>query len=179
MKYQSFSLVPFVRNDLTSHLKIDGWIKRVSGSVFIHYQLAGKLSEILLPEQSDMPTRKNRLWNHTCFEFFVAVKDLPHYWEFNLAPSGDWNVFHFRDYRDGMKEELTFTSLPFKIQPQSEAFQLELACDLDRIINDSNLLEVAVSAVVEGRNGAVSYWALTHAGLKPDFHRRDSFTLDL
>ena len=179
MKYQYFSLIPLVKNALTSSLKIDGCIKRDSSSIFIHYQLAGKLSEILLPEQSDMPTRKSHLWDRTCFEFFIAVKDSPHYWEFNLTPSGDWNVFHFRDYRDGMKEELTFTSLPFKIQSKYEVFQLELACDLKRIIKKSDLIEIAVSAVVEGRNEEVSYWALSHCGLKADFHRRDSFTLEL
>jgi hypothetical protein len=38
-------------------------------------------------------------------------------------------------------------------------------------------LELAVTAVLEQRNGLISYWALQHGGPEADFHRRDGFVL--
>ena len=64
---------------------------------------------------ADMPARRDRLWEETCFEFFLAVKNSPRYWEFNLSPAGHWNVYRFADYRQGMQEEPAFASLPFSV----------------------------------------------------------------
>jgi len=36
-----------------------------------------------------------------------------------------------------------------------------------------------VAAVVKLRDGRVTYWALSHPGPRPDFHRRDSFLIKL
>jgi len=33
--------------------------------------------------------------------------------------------------------------------------------------------------VLERRNGALEYWALSHPGPEADFHRRDGFSLRL
>jgi hypothetical protein len=38
---------------------------------------------------------------------------------------------------------------------------------------------MGLSAVIEERDGMLSYWALRHAPGKPDFHRRDGFALEL
>lgn len=38
---------------------------------------------------------------------------------------------------------------------------------------------LGLSAVIEGVDGAISYWALVHPSDKPDFHHPDSFVLDL
>jgi hypothetical protein len=41
------------------------------------------------------------------------------------------------------------------------------------------MLSLALSAVVEERNGALSYWALRHSPGKPDFHHPEAFALEL
>ena len=38
---------------------------------------------------------------------------------------------------------------------------------------------VGLTAVVEGLDGAIAYWALAHPSDKPDFHHPDSFALEL
>ena len=38
---------------------------------------------------------------------------------------------------------------------------------------------IALSAVIETRDGAKSYWALKHPPGKPDFHHPDCFALKL
>lgn len=175
----NFSLEPFQENAFTQDFRISGHINRNSNLLSIRYELSGKRSDILLPEKSARPTRTNHLWEHTCFEFFVAVKDLPHYWEFNLSPSGNWNVYRFQAYRKGMAEESTYTSLPFQTQNQPESFRLHIECDLKTIIDESQPIEMAVSTVVKHKSGEMSYWALDHRGSRPDFHLRDAFILEL
>ncbi len=126
-----------------------------------------------------MPTRRSRLWEETCFEFFLGVMNSDQYWEFNLSPAGHWNVYRFTSYREGMKEELAFASLPFSIQNQPDALRLALELELGRIVPADQPVKVAISAVIRSIDGKMLYWALIHPGPKPDFHRRDSFIVEL
>lgn len=179
MKNKPFSLQPFQKNSFLSDLNITGSIARRSDILSICYKVQGRLSEICLPEITDTPARKNNLWENTCFEFFLAVRDLPPYWEFNLSPSGDWNVYYFQGYRAGMKEEMSFSSLPFVTRRDSELFLLDFECDLERIVDKHKPIEIAISAVIKYTNNNLSYRALTHCGSKADFHLRDSFMIKL
>jgi hypothetical protein len=83
----------------------------------LQYSLAGKSADIFLPSPSAHPGRKDELWQTTCFEFFLAAKDQPGYWEFNLAPSGNWNVYRMDAYRGiGFREETSIQRLPFEVR---------------------------------------------------------------
>lgn len=160
-------------------LKITGTITRHSNSLVICYTLRGPLEKLVIPSLADMPERKKELWEETCFEFFLNVRNSDQYWEFNLSPARHWNVYRFKDYRLGMQEELAFASLPFSIQKHSDALQLDLKLDLNRIVPVDQVLKVAISAIVKSVDGKVIYWALTHPGPQADFHRRDSFIVEL
>lgn len=179
MNGQSFSLKPFPSASLMPVKEITGEIERRSGTLAVSYELLGLLSEIAIPAQADIPVRKKALWEDTCFEFFLAVEDRTEYWEFNLSPSGHWNAYNFKSYRQGMQEEPAFTSLPFRIGMHPELLRLSLNIDLGKILPADHSLKAAVSAVIKFKTGEISYWALTHPGPKPDFHHRDSFILKL
>jgi len=174
---QNFSLEPFEKNMLPYAFSIKGNVTRCSALLHICCKLLGDLSEIQIPEKADIPARKNSLWQNTCMEFFIAVSDLPQYWEFNLSPSGDWNVYSFQNYREGMKEESAFASLPFRVHRQPECFQIDIVCDLKKITDKFGLTEIGISAVVKHKNSELRYWALKHCGSKPDFHLRENFIL--
>jgi hypothetical protein len=137
------------------------------------------MEEIAIPATADVPLRKGGLWEQTCLEFFLAVKEVQPYWEVNLSPSGHWNVYRFSAYRKGMKEEAAFTSLPFHVERRKDSFLLDVELHLDRIISPEAHLEVGISAVIRLRSNEITYWALGHPGQKPDFHRRDSFIAQL
>lgn len=177
MNAKSFCLQPFPSAGAASDLEITGSIARHSGTLAIRYSVHGFPAEAMVPAPAETPVRKHGLWQETCFEFFVAVKNAPHYWEFNLSPVGHWNVYRFAGYRQGMEEELAFTALPFDFWNQPGAFGLTLECSLDRIIPVEQPLEVAISTVIKSSDGEVTCWALIHPGPQPDFHRRDSFIL--
>lgn len=181
MNDQRFFLQPFptpVQKQATAvalgDLKITGNIVRHSNTLTLRYELLVPPGEVMIPVLADHPVRRNELWEETCFEFFLGVKNSERYWEFNLSPAGHWNVYRFDAYRRGMQAEMAFTSLPFRIQNQSDSLSLALELDLDQIVQ-AQALEVAISTVIKHTNGNVSYWALTHPGPQADFHQRGSF----
>jgi hypothetical protein len=177
MPGKSFFLVPFGK-EKRPPFKVKGKVKRESGLLSVSFSLSGDLSQIVLPTQSRVPGRKDRLWEETCFEFFLSLKGSVKYWEFNLSPSKDWNVYRFSSYRRDMQDEKNFKILPFKVKRNGSAFSLSLSVDLDQIIQRGEPIELAVSTVIKTKEGQ-SYWALAHPGPKPDFHLREAFIFSL
>ena len=177
MNQQNFYLQPFKL--IYFNLNIHGKISRINNTLTIQYVLQGELEKIYIPSIVKHPNRQNELWSVTCLEFFLGIKNNPHYWEFNLSPCGNWNIYRFDDYRQGMKEETAITSLPFKIYHQSDSLQLDLRIDLDQFIGPQTELDVAITSVVKDSKDEITYWALKHCGEKPDFHLRDSFLMEL
>jgi hypothetical protein len=157
--------------------EINGTIDRQDGMVSIEYRLSGDLNALEIPLLAALPTRKDRLWETTCFEFFLGIPGDRNYWEFNLSPAGDWNIFHLDDYRQGLREELAFTSLPVKIDRQPNLLSLVVELDLSKIVAVERSIEISISTVIKPRHGEISYWALTHCGAEADFHLRDSFMI--
>lgn len=130
-----------------------------------------------LPAPKVSPERLDGLWNHTCFEVFLTWGVHPYYWEINFSPSGDWNLYRFDSYREGAKTEAhTQVISTDLITKNSRAFRLNLKAILP---NESESLALGITSVLELPDSSKSYWALTHAGPKPDFHIRESFILEV
>ena len=178
MKQSDFNLKPFVLNT-APELEITGNISRKHNQLQIKYLLVGNLAAIVIPPLSKVPTRQYDLWEHTCLEFFLGLKGFSKYWEFNLSPVGDWNIFRFANYRQGITEDLAFNSLPFNVWQQTDSCQLNLEVDLNQIIDPEENLEIGITAVIENQEHQLSYWALIHSTSKADFHQRDSFIINL
>lgn len=176
---QTFKLIPFPAPhipavSLTGRLSLENQVLR------LHYLLVGNTGDLLLPPASPDPGRKHELWKATCFEFFLAIKDQPGYWEFNISPSGDWNAYRMDSYRRiGFREENTISQLLSVFTRRSEGCSLDVSVDLVPLIEPADELQAAVTAILQTRDGSETYWALTHAGPQADFHLRDSFILPL
>ena len=149
------------------------------GGIAITYLIKGQISRLSLPAKS-APSRVDGLWQHTCFEAFVAVKGAPAYREFNFAPCGQWAAYAFQHYRDG-------GPLPRASDPKITVRTSENSFELDAIIQRESLpllppnarLLLALSAVIEENDGVVSYWALNHPPGRPDFHHPIAFVLEI
>ena len=179
-RLQPFAGEPF-RDGLSSlALEITGKIdRRDNSSLCLDFLVAGDVAKIDIPAPAGLPLRKDWLWKQTCFEMFVSEKGSSQYCEFNMSPSGHWNVYRFNAYREGMREETAFELLPFSTSRADGSFSLSLEIEPARIIKGDRLLAVGVSAVIRGKDGGKSFWALTHCGSKPDFHDRESFIIEL
>jgi hypothetical protein len=174
-----FSLIPFSAHDAPD-ITIQGKVDRQKNIFFVQYQLAGNVGEILLPSPIASSARKDDLWRTTCFEFFIAVKDSPQYWEFNLSPSGDWNVYAIDAYRQvNMREETRIQQLQFNVQKKMERFSLETELDLSPILPEDVYIEAGITSVIKTKDGKESYWALIHPYPKADFHARNSFVIEI
>lgn len=175
MSDRFFPLKPFPSKNPLPDIKVNTTISRQNTTLKLCYLLQGNLQQIILPTTNNEVKRKDNLWQTSCFEFFLAIFHSRQYWEFNLAPTGDWNVYYFANYRRGMKPAKTFESLPFTIKTNNSTYQLEIEINLRSIIAGNTFLELAVATVIEDTNHNLSYWAITHPGTQADFHRRDSF----
>jgi len=151
------------------------------GPIEFAYALKGDLIHLRIPATGS-PRKADRLWEHTCFEAFFAVKDQPAYYEVNLAPSGEWAVYAFRGYRE--KAPLTDggeSDADIAVQCAVDKLYLEATVRVDGLsaIQPGARVSVALSAVIEDNRGILSYWALKHPAGKPDFHHRDGFALEI
>jgi hypothetical protein len=175
----NFSLEPFPGEEGLPELRIAGTIGRQAEILSIGYALEGDLSRLALPAPALKPERKDRLWEETCLELFLAAPGSEIYWEFNLSPSGHWNAYRFASYRKGMREEEAFSSLPFLVRLEPGVLRLSLALDLGGTVPAGRDVEAGICAVVRTTAGKASHWALRHPGPRPDFHRRDGFALTI
>jgi hypothetical protein len=179
MNGQGLSLKPFPSVGLLPKIKITANIERRINTLFISYVVLGPLIELIIPVPAEKRKRKSALWEETCFEFFFCVKNSDHYWEFNLSPAGHWNIYRFLSYREGMCEEPLFTSLPFSVERHSDSLRLSMQLDLNKLIPADQTIKIAAGTVIKTIDGTITYWALAHTGPQADFHRRDSFIVEL
>ena len=147
--------------------RIQAEVKRQAAVLRFHYVIEGELDLLRLAPRGAQP-----LWQHTCCEAFVARRGAAAYHEFNFAPSGDWAAYAFTAYRQGASSEIADP----EIVVHRSSGMLELQASV--AMQEAPLL-LGLSAVIEERDGALSYWALRHAPGKPDFHHRDAFALEL
>jgi len=145
------------------------------------YALKGDLMRLRIPPLRPL-RRADRLWQHTCFEAFVCVKGKAEYYEFNFAPSGEWAVYGFGRYRDGLSlEDEGLLAPSITVHSAGDRLDLEAIVHLKYLpkIQPALSLRLALSAVIEDDSGSLSYWALKHPPGKPDFHHPDAFVLEI
>ena len=174
-----FALQPFEALPQLAGLAIRGEIIRRGQRLNIRYALEGRLDTVLIPPPAEAPCRLDELWQSTCFELFLARPGSQSYWEFNLSPAGHWNVYRLKGYRSGLTAEPAYQQLALQVVRDPQELRLALELDLPPGLEADQPLEAAITAVIQQRSGLVSYWALAHGGLEPDFHRRDGFRLSL
>ena len=179
MTIHRFCLNPHPQAPSLPNIEIGGSLSRRANQITLQYELSGSLAAICWPEPVSEPQRRDNLWQETCFECFLAMPDLPKYWEFNFSPSRDWNVYSFDDYRQGMRLEPAFESVSFEIEQTRHRYLLALDLALDRLIARQQRLQVGITTVVKTREDEFSYWALAHPAEEADFHLRDGFILEI
>ena len=174
---QAFTLVPFPSHDIPA-ITLTGRLFLRNHLLVMQYSLVGDIESLLLPPTSPTPSRKDELWRATCFEFFLASKDQPGYWEFNMSPSGDWNVYRMDAYRRiGFRQEEAISRLPFEFKRELDGLVLAVSVDLTCMVPRAEQLQMGITAVVQAKDRGETYWALAHPAPYADFHLRESFTL--
>lgn len=181
MRAHFFRLVPFTVPGAAAPLaiQITGTVALGTGVVDITYLLSGATQHVKYASAGTQASRQNDLWRTTCFELFMKLPASPEYWEYNLAPNGDWNVYRFTGYRSALQPELQITKLHLVagISPAGLA-SLQGKLPLPSSLADQQLV-VGISSVIEDHEGRLHYFALRHGGAKPDFHDPTGFDIKL
>ena len=174
-----FQLIPHPTSRPTVE-KVEALIWRDDGQFDLDFRLFGSPLRVKLPEWTS-PSRQDELWRSTCFEAFIRPRGGEAYFEFNLAPSGDWAAYRFESYRTGMREA-NITCRPDDnvwaeagIRIQDATFDIAQEAELDAAVG----WDVGLSAVIEEIDGTKSYWALSHGPGPPDFHNPACFAYHL
>ncbi len=186
MNEKQFQLVPFSAD--TGGMKsenqplsvtVSGAIQTGFDHLWVRYTLGGSMNEVTFPARSSDPARLDLLWQHTCFELFARQATHSEYWEFNLSPSRDWNVYHFPEYRRDPQPETAIPAVTVRdVFRHGDAAGLLAQLPLPAQLLGREL-EIGIASVIEDVRGKLHYFALTHHKPVPDFHDPGSFTLRL
>ena len=146
----------------------------LSATTNIWFAVQAPLTEFSIP-QSEHPSRRDGLWQSTCFELFLRRAGEQAYREWNFAPSGDWAAYDFTGYREGMTPANIDAPPYLRLEDNLTwwTFGATIAVEAD------TQWEFSLSAVIEEKDGTKSYWALAHPSEKPDFHHPDCFVARL
>lgn len=149
------------------------WSELPDGRLMLRYRVDG-CAELAVPSYRGNG-RADELWKTTCFELFL-LNARGHYREFNFSPSGHWAGYAFSGYRD-QTGNAALRDWP-RIEHDSGA-----TIFVQTVFLPLEVLEgaerAALCAVIEEAGGRLSYWALDHAGAKPDFHHPACFAAQL
>jgi hypothetical protein len=141
-------------------------------SVTLAWRAAGRVADLALASPA-APLFTDGLWRTTCFEAFLKPEGGEGYIELNFAPSGEWAAYAFSGYREGMAP-LELATPRIEARRADAAFALDVTLDLAGLL-PPDPCRLALSAVIEERAGARSYWALAHPDGRPDFHADAGF----
>lgn len=172
------TLVPHPSTAAAPVRAITAAVRREADVLHLEFRLDGYLAGIRVPPPAT-PRFIVGLWNHTCFEAFIAAEGAVAYHELNLSPSGEWAVFAFDDYREVGALDVEPSSPGITVETSAEALVLRARVALAELSPSyaAAPLVVGLAAVVETSEGALSYWALVHPPGTPDFHHRGTRSL--
>jgi hypothetical protein len=143
----------------------------------LDYRLTGDLERIAVPAPR-VSVRADELWRHTCFEAFIARAAGAGYHELNFSPSGEWASYRFGGYRARAAAEPEDAAPELRISQTSGELSVRAVIRPPEL-RGADLQRLALAAVIEDRDGNLSYWALQHPPGKPDFHHPHGFVLEI
>jgi hypothetical protein len=149
-----------------------------NGGLRLEFALEGRIEALRVPEADSPPS--GPLWQHTCFEAFIAAPDGEHYREYNFSPAGQWAASEFLHYREigHALEEENPALLP--VTSVRHEGQLTLTAEVPPVLLPASpILRLGLAAVIEREDGNLEYWAVHHPAERPDFHHADGWTLRL
>ena len=162
----------------TPSISVDCELNTTAESIFISFKLQGELSSIDLGEGIPHHARVMKLWEKSCFEFFIKNAH-GNYLEFNFSPEFEWKCFYFIKKGDALAEYSKMDQIKQDVLLSLDVFHLIARLDKKKfpelfLINAE--LKAGITCVIKEKNNNLSYWALSHHDTRPNFHDFKAFT---
>jgi hypothetical protein len=128
---------------------------RQAGRLELVWRLAGDLEALVLPDPSPSRRRCDGLWQTTCLEAFWGFAGQDAYWELNLAPSGDWNLYRLSHYRGPLIPVALAAAPPWQVRRTAGEWEVAVDIDLGEVAGGDELevvglpLEISLTAVID------------------------------
>ncbi len=146
------------------------WGRVRDGRIMLRFRVDGAQG-LVLPKPAPAE-RADDLWKATCCELFVNLGD-GRYREYNFSPSGQWAAYDFAGYRARTGDHEPVAPPEIAVDSGASVFTLTVFLGETEL---TGATQAAVSAVL-AEDRRLSYWALRHPGLQPDFHNPACFVL--
>lgn len=170
-------LIPYVSGALPN-FEISSDLEILSqNKIRLTFQVQNKNSSIdfrvssVTAKANQLP-RKDELWKDICFELFLNPLSEKKYYEFNFSLQPAWNCYVFESYRAPQPPQ---ASKDFEILSLTWSGS-ELKVELENR-SAFTKFNAGITAIIKDKHNQTHYFALKHAGTKPDFHLQDSFIL--
>ena len=143
-------------------IKLGFWVNDPNQSIIWNLPAAGQ-------------PRRDFLWERTCFELFIGVKDEDFYREINLSDSGEWQAYQFEEYRypeympPVPAQDIELVAL------QRTKFGLTATVDINPFLHQR---QVKIKDVFIGLSAVIAtpqkqhFFAMQHSGRQADFHNK-------
>lgn len=172
-----FNLTPF-RKENSPDISIEAEINLNQESVFLSFRIQKGMELIDLGIPTPNRSRLIKLWEKTCFELFIKNQN-DNYIEFNFSPNFEWNSFYFNKKGDALKQWEPMKIPATEILLSHDHFFLFVNIKKEyfpkEFFDTKNELTAGITSVIKDKSGSLSYWALSHNDIRPNFHHFDSF----
>jgi hypothetical protein len=169
-------LIPHPTMPPSDALTIDADVAITRAGARFIFTLSGADSVFWPPAAA--PERADLLWKTTCFEAFLQPEGQAGYVEFNFSPSGRWAGYGFESYRAGMRYAAMAVAPVIAFERAGDAATLTATLTAPPVdLDGATRLRIGLTAVIEDRDGRLSYHALAHPSPQPDFHNAGGFAL--
>lgn len=171
-------LISYNENDKVS-FSLEAEIQSRGTELVLEYSLKDPEGLFEMPKTAASWTtgevsRRDGLWQATCFEAFLQPSGSSQYYEFNFALTPAWNAYKFTGYREPQPPQSTedFVLKAMAWEPTKK----HLRVVLENKSTASNF-NAGLTAILQEKSGLKHYYAVAHKGPKPDFHLIESFIL--
>ncbi len=161
-RFQAISLVGAIEQQSPYTLNVGYWMR--DPNQFVQW-----------PAMAASNPRQDFLWEQTCFEIFIGVRNEDFYREINLSPSQAWQAYEFEEYRypEDMPPKAAY-DIELN-QLKRTHYGMNVSLDLTEFMLKHKLnwadLYIGLSAVLKTSEGD-HFYAMQHSSPNADFHNK-------